>query len=52
MWRAGMKNVSDAGVKALAETGCGCGLRTLILGAVLLCPFGSYRGVLDCGLAQ
>jgi len=35
-----MRNVSDAGVKALAEAGCGCGLRTLILGAdwLYLCP--------------
>jgi len=39
-----MRNVSDAGVKALGEAGCGCGLRTLILGAVLLCPFHSYCG--------
>jgi len=39
-----MWNVSDAGVKALAEAGCGCGLRTLILGAVWQCPFRSYWG--------
>jgi len=48
----GMSNISDAGVEALVEAGCGCGLRTLILGAVWQCPFGSYCGVLDCGLAQ
>jgi len=47
-----MSNVSDAGVKALTEAGCGCGLRTLILGAVWQCPFRSYCGVMDCGLAQ
>jgi len=40
-----MSNVSDAGVKALAEAGCGCGLRTLILGAVWQCPFVRIVGV-------
>jgi len=41
-----MRNVSDAGVEALAEAGCGCGLRTLILGAVWQCPFRSCCGCL------
>jgi len=44
-----MRNVSDAGVKALAEAGCGSGLRTIILGAVWQCPFSSNCGVMDCG---
>jgi len=39
-----MRNVSDAGLKALAEAGCGCGLRKLVLGAVWQCPFRSYWG--------
>jgi len=47
-----MRNVSDAGVKALAEAGCGCLLRKLILGTVWQCPFRSYCGVVDCSLAQ
>jgi len=42
-----MRNVSDAGVKALAEAGCGSGLRTLILGAFSRVPFG-ILWVLDC----
>jgi len=45
-----MSNVSDAGVKALAEAGCGYGLRTLILGAdwLYLCP--GYCGLcVVCG---
>jgi len=37
-----MRNVSDAGVKSLADAGCGSGLRTLILGAVWQFPFRSY----------
>jgi len=41
-----MRNVSDAGVKVLGEAGCGCGLRTLILGAVWQCPFRSFCGCL------
>jgi len=45
MWRADMKNVSDAGVKALAEAGCGCGLRTIILGAVCSVPSVRIVGV-------
>jgi len=48
-----MRNVSDAGVKALAEAGCGSGLRTLILGAVwqYLCP--GYCGLcVACGCSH
>jgi len=47
-----LSNVCDAGVRALAEAGCGCGLRTLILGAVLQGPFSFVWLVLDCSLTQ
>jgi len=40
-----MRNVSDAGVKALAKAGCGYGLRTLILGADWQCPIVRIVGV-------
>jgi len=47
-----LDNVSDAGVKALAEAGCGFRLQKLILGAVWQCPFRSYCGAMHCGLTQ
>jgi len=40
-----MMNVSDAGVKALAEAGCGSGLRTLILGGFRCVPCVRIMGV-------
>jgi len=43
--RAGLGNVSDAGVEALAEAGCGTGLQTLILGAVFVVSLVSYCGI-------
>jgi len=43
-----MGNISDAGITALAEAGCGAGLRRLILGAVWLCPFCRIVGFALC----
>jgi len=40
-----MENVSHVGVKALAEAGCGGGLRTLILGGFWLCFLSFFSGL-------